>query len=124
VTNSSNQTCSLDGTPTITLLDHNLNPITSGITFSSLPPNWVSSGSPKPPGWPVVSLHPGDSASVLIVWGNWCLDSGAVPQWRIKIPGSGSVDVRGIDASSVPPCNGPGQNSTIEEGPFEPSTGP
>jgi hypothetical protein len=124
VTNLSNEACALEGTPVITLLDRNLDPITSGITFSSSPAGWVVDGSPEPAGWPVVTLKPGDAAAVQIIWGNWCLAPVAVPMWRLGVAGGGAVDVSGFDASSVPPCNGPGQPSTIEEGPFEPSTGP
>src|SRR2546425_8188655 len=61
VTNLSGETCTLRGGPTITLLHQNLVPITSGVTFSSAPAGWLVNGSPKPAGWPVVTLHPGDS---------------------------------------------------------------
>jgi Protein of unknown function (DUF4232) len=124
VTNRSKETCKLEGTPAITLLDQNQAPITTGITFSSSQPAWVLNRSPKPAGWPVVTLKPGDAASVQIIWGNWCLAPVAVPIWRLGIPGGGTVDVTGFDASSVPPCNGPAQPSTIQEGPLEPHTGP
>jgi hypothetical protein len=32
--------------------------------------------------------------------------------------------VNGLDAVTPPPCNGPGQPSLIEVGPFEPPAGP
>ncbi len=123
LTNLSDGTCTLQGTPTITLLDQNLQPITTGVSFSSSPPGWSVNGSPEPAGWPVVTIHPGDSAFVRIRWSNWCPDGRAAPLWRMDIPGGGAVDVNGMDAVSPPPCNGPGQPSTIEEGPFEPGTG-
>jgi hypothetical protein len=123
LTNLSSTTCTLQGTPTITLLDQNLAPITSGISYVSSPPGWMVERLPKPAGWPVVALAPFDSASVRIRWGNWCPGGRAAPLWRIQIPGGGTVDVNGLEAVSPPPCNGPGLPSTIEVGPFEPGTG-
>jgi hypothetical protein len=38
LTNFSDVTCTLQGTPPITLLEQNLKPIASGVTFSSAPP--------------------------------------------------------------------------------------
>ena len=121
LTNFADVTCTLQGRPTITLMDGNLKPITSGATFAPSPPGWRVNGSPKPAGWPVVTLRSGDSASVRIRWSNWCPDGRPAPLWRVAIPGGGTVDVvNGMDAVSPPPCNGPGQPSTIEVGPFEP----
>lgn len=121
LTNFSDVTCTLQGQPTITLLNHKLHPITSGVVFSAAPPGWQVNASPQPPGWPVVTLAPGNAASVRIRWGNWCPQGRSAPLWRIGIPGSGSVDVNGFDAADPPPCNGQGQPSTIEVGPFEPA---
>ena len=121
--NLSDQTCTLQGRPVITLLDQSGNPISSGVTISSTPPRWVVDRSPKPPGWPVVTLRQGDSASVRIRWSNWCPNGGVPPLWRMGVPGGGAVEVGGMDALGAPPCNGPGQPSTIEEGPFEPGSG-
>jgi hypothetical protein len=122
-TNFSDTTCTLQGTPTITLLDGNLEPITTGVTFSSSPPGWEANASPQPAGWPVVTVHPGDSAFVRIRWGNWCPQGRAAPLWRINIPGGGYVNAYGMEAVPPPPCNGAGLPSTIEVGPFEPGTG-
>jgi hypothetical protein len=125
LTNFSDTTCTLQGRPTITLMNGNLKPITSGVTFASSPPGWRANGSPKPAGWPVVTLRRGASADVRIRWTNWCPDGRSAPLWRLGIPGGGTVDVtNGLDAVSPPPCNGPGLPSTIEEGPFEPALGP
>jgi hypothetical protein len=124
VTNLSSETCTLEGTPAITLLDQNLDPIGSGVTFSSSPAGWVVDGSPKPKGWPIVTLGPRGSASVRILWSNWCPDGRAMPAWGVGVSGDGAVDVNGLDAVTPPPCNGPGQPSTIEVGPFEPRAGP
>jgi hypothetical protein len=122
LTNLSDQTCTVQGTPVITLLDGNLDPITSDVTFDTSPPAWEANGQPQPEGWPVVSVAPGDVASVRIRWSNWCPDGAAAPLWRMEVTGGGTVDVLGLDAVSPPPCNGPGQPSTIAVGPFEPGT--
>jgi hypothetical protein len=124
LTNASDAACTLQGRPDITVLNHNGDPITSGVTFTASSPQWAADGSPQPKDWPVVTLQPGDRASVRIGWSNWCLDGGAVPTWRMGIPAGGTVDVSGLDASTVAPCNGPGQPSTIQVGPFEPRAGP
>ncbi|MFN2594705.1 MAG: DUF4232 domain-containing protein [Actinomycetota bacterium] len=118
LTNFSDTNCTLEGTPTVTLLDQNLHPIDSGIDFSSSPPGWKVDGKAPPPGWPVVKLEPGDVAKVRIRWSNWC--NGSAPLWQVSIPGSGTDDVFGLDAAPPPPCNGQGQNSSVEVGPFEP----
>jgi Protein of unknown function (DUF4232) len=123
VTNFSDTTCTLQGTPTVELLDQNLQPITSGVTFSASPAGWQANAQPTPAGWPVVTLHAGDAALVRIRWGNWCPQGRAAPLWRVDIPGGGSVDVvNGMDQLGPPPCNGPGLPSTVEVGPFEPTT--
>jgi hypothetical protein len=128
LTNTSGEACTLEGRPTITLLDHNRTPITSGITFSPSQAGWLVDRLPKPKGWPVVTIAPGGSAHLRISWSNWCLDPGAVPLWRMQIPGGGATEVTGFDASSVPQCPGqPGQQlqpSSIEIGPFEPGAQP
>jgi len=123
LSNLSGTTCTLTGTPVITLLDQNLQPITAGVDFTSTEPTWQVNASPQPPGWPVVTLAPGGVASVRTGWSNWCPDGRAAPLWRVAIPGSGEVDVNGIGSVSPPPCNGPGQPSTIQVGPFEPKPG-
>ncbi len=122
LTNLSDQTCTLQGTPVITLLDDNLDPITDGVTFDTSPAGWEANGQPEPEGWPVVTLAPGDAASVGGRWSNWCPDGRAAPLFRMEVTGGGTVDVLGLEAVSPPPCNGPDQPSTISVGPFEPGT--
>ncbi|MEA2509365.1 MAG: hypothetical protein QOG21_1447 [Actinomycetota bacterium] len=120
LSNFSDVTCTLQGQPTITLLDHHLKPITSGVMYSSAPAGWVVNASPTPPGWPVVTLAPGKAALVRIRWSNWCPDGRSAPLWQIGVPGGAGVDINGFDAAFPPPSNGQGQPSTIEVGPFEP----
>jgi Domain of unknown function (DUF4232) len=125
LSNFSDTTCTLRGRPIVVLLHKNLKPITSGVTFLQAPPGWLVDGSPRPAGWPVVTIHPGDAAFVRIRWSNWCPDGRPAPLWRLGIPGSGSVDVtNGFDELPPPPCNGADQPSTVEVGPFEPVAGP
>src|SRR5437588_3453554 len=117
--NFSDRTCTVQGRPAITLLDQTLHPITSGVTFMSSPPGWKANTSPKPAGWPVAKLHPGDSALVRIRWSNWCPQGRAAPLWRVHVPGGGTVNVvTGMERA--PPCNGPSQPTPVEVGPFEP----
>jgi hypothetical protein len=123
LTNFSDVTCTLQGDATIRLLDQNLKPITSGVVFSSVPATWQVNASPAPPGWPVATLAPGQTASVRTSWSNWCPDGRPSPLWQIEIPGGGTVNVNGVDSAGPPPCNGQGQPSTIEVGPFEPGSG-
>ncbi len=123
LTNTSNETCTLEGRPTITLLDQTGQQITAGVDISTSEPTWSVDGSHEPAGWPVVTVKPGDAASVRIGWSNWCPDGTPLPVWRLEIPAGGAVDVTGLDAAGAPPCNGQTQPSTIEEGPFEPGSG-
>jgi hypothetical protein len=121
VTNTSDQTCTLQGDASVELFDQGLNPITAGVVFGATQASWQIEGSSQPPGWPVVTLSQGESASVRISWSNWCPDGRAVPLWRLDIPNGGNLDVTGFEAAGPPPCNGPGLPSTIDLGPFEPT---
>jgi hypothetical protein len=120
LSNLSDQACTLQGTPTIAVFDDNLQPITTGVEFDPSPAGWVVDGSPTPPGWPVVTLAQRGGATVRIRWSNWCPDGRPAPLWRVELPDGGTLNVQGLDAAVPPPCNGPGQPSTIEVGPFEP----
>jgi hypothetical protein len=118
VTNDSDATCTLEGSPTIALLDQDGNPIT--VQFDSASPWWEANALPEPPGWPVVRLRNGDSAMVRIRWSNWCPQGAPAPIWQMAIPGGGAIEIGGFDALDPPPCNGPDRPSTVEVGPFEP----
>ncbi len=109
--------CTLEGTPDIALLDPTGAEITSDVTFVDAPAEWAVNGKPKPSGWPVVTLAPGDRALARLGWSNWC-GSDPSPNWRLTLPGGGTADLGQADP---PPCNGPGQPSTIEVGPYEPA---
>jgi len=123
LTNIAARACTLEGTPTITLLDQDGRPITSGVTFGTSAPQWQADAQPEPAGWPVVTMEPGAAAQVRLRWSNWCPDGAAAPGWQIQLPGGDSATVGGLGDIGPPPCNGQGQPSTIEVGPFEPAAG-
>jgi hypothetical protein len=83
-------------------------------------PAWRVDGDTAPDGWPDVTVAPAFQASLRVRWSNWCGD--AVPAWALHLDGGSNVAVDGIGAD-VPPCNGSGQPSTVEIGPFEPLQG-
>jgi hypothetical protein len=122
-TNVANDPCILVGRPAISLLDANDQPVTADVSVVPTEPAWSVNRSPEPEGWPALRLATGASASIRIRWSNWCPDGTSVPTWQIVLRGGGTVDVARMDVAGVPPCNGGGQPSTIEEGPFEPVTG-
>jgi hypothetical protein len=91
------------------------------VTVDQSDPGWLVDRAAKPEGWPVVTLAPGDSASVRFSWSNWCRTD-VTPILQLQAQETGSV-VANITSgpSDVPPCNGMGEGSTIQIGPFEPS---
>jgi hypothetical protein len=124
LSNYSDHTCTLKGRPSIVLLNQHLRPIQSGINYIAALPGWKADAAPKPAGWPVVTLKPGKAASSRIRWGNWCPQGRAAPLWQVRLPDGETVDVKNGMEGLSPPCNGPGQPSTIEVGPFEPERQP
>ena len=120
LTNASSDVCVLRGAPTIRLFEGNGDGIASGIAFLRGEPMWKKDALPEPAGWPTVTLQPGDSASVQVRWSNWCPDGRPAPGWRVALA-DGSIGVDGMQDGFPPPCNGEGQPSTIEVGPFEPA---
>ena len=117
--NVSVDTCTLEGTPTLTLLDGSGVTIDSGITFDKVEATWVVNDAPRPDGWPVVTLAGGEHADVRFSWSNWCGDPSVY--WRLALPAGGQMEVY-PGPEALPPCNGPGQPSVIEIGPVEPSS--
>jgi hypothetical protein len=118
VTNTSGTSCVLRGTPTPVLTT-----VDSGVADVQLvrsEPAWRVDGDAAPDGWPDVTVAPAFQASLRVRWSNWCGD--APPAWALHLDGGSNVAVDGI-GTDVPPCNGPGQPSTVEIGPFEPARG-
>jgi hypothetical protein len=117
-TNVSEASCTLQGT-SVWLLSTNGGRI-NGIDFVSSPARWQEEGDPKPERWPVVTLEPGDRASVRLRWTNWCA-TGRVFGETPLAAGGGILPIDGI-GKDPPPCNAPDKPATIETGPFEPSS--
>jgi hypothetical protein len=113
---TSDDTCTLQGRPSITLWNQSLGPI-SGIQSRSVPPAWKLKGMSAPPGWPVVEIAPDAVASLRMRWTNWCRPD---PIWRLTLPDGDSLGIRWLSSASPPPCREPGRPSTLSVGPIEP----
>jgi len=122
LTNVGGATCTLTGRPAVSISDAQGNEVRVQVTASE--PQWKADAAPEPQGWPVVSLQPGSAASVRVRWSNACPQLSGPVSWKIDLGnGAGTLDPSSADASFVPPCNGPTEPSTLEVGPFEPSSG-
>jgi hypothetical protein len=116
VVNAGNRTCSLQGQPSLMILDRKGTRL--DVDEGSTGPWWTVQGRPEPKGWPVVSLQPGESARLHVVWASWC--GFAQPAvWRIRLRGAGSLDFSD-PKSQQPHCEG--ASSKVQVGPFEPVT--
>jgi hypothetical protein len=114
--NYSSTTCTLRGVPAIALLDDRHHPV-DGVDEQRTSPSWKVDREPKPEGWPIVTLGPGDVSSVRLRWSNWC--GASAPLWQLALGGE-TTQVYGMDSYGTPPCNGADQPSILEIGPFEP----
>jgi hypothetical protein len=118
VENASATTCTLESAPAVALLGTDGLPVSTIVNVVQTEPAWRVDGRSAPDGWPVVTLAPGDKASLRVSWSNWCGDPS--PTWTLVLADGSSVQVANIGVDA-PPCNGPGQPSTIQIGPFEPA---
>ena len=122
LTNVGAATCTLVGRPTLGISSSTDQAVSVQVVEG--PPQWQVDGSAAPIGWPVVSLRPGDAAAIRIRWSNACPQLTGPASWNVDLgDGGGSLDVSGTGATFPPPCNGPGEPSTLEVGPFEPAAG-
>jgi hypothetical protein len=120
VTNRGDQTCTLRGRPILTIVDANGE--TVAVQAVETAPRWKVDRDPVPEGWPVVQLPPRSAAAVRIRWTNACPQLTDPVSWSLDLPGKGGrLEVAGTDTAPIPPCNGPGEPSTLEVGPFEPA---
>jgi hypothetical protein len=119
VSNYSSTPCTLSGPPAIVVLLADAG-TDDDVAIKSSAPSWRVEDRPKPPGWPVVTLAPGDVASLRLRWANWCPDGRPGPLWAIDMP-DGRLPIQATDGISPPPCLDSSANSTVEVGPFEPA---
>jgi hypothetical protein len=117
LTNASSVGCTVSGQPQVAL-------IASGsqlsVTVQPTDPWWKVDNTGQPAGWPVVTVEPGKAAVVRVRWANWCGDASTQsPDWAVT-PLGFTAPLQ-VQAQLVPPCNGPGQPSTLEVGPLEPN---
>jgi hypothetical protein len=109
---SADAACVLRGTPTVVVPPNGDAPAQVIVG----PPAWKANDDPEPAGWPDVLVDGNHGASFRMRWSNYC--GGTQPTVRFVLDDGTTLDLLGrIDP---PPCNGPGQPSTIEVGPFEP----
>jgi uncharacterized protein DUF4232 len=112
--NSSGGTCTLEGTPLVDLLRPDGSSLDPDVVAGE--PAWKVDASAEPPGWPLVTLEPGQTASVRFRWSNACDPTSTI---RLTASDGSVVAEIPVEAVDAPPCNGPGK-PTVEIGPFEP----
>lgn len=84
----------------------------------------INAGSPRWPGYPTVTLRPGQSASAWLVWGNECHGLSAR---RVQVTWLGEtrvVAMNPINGFGPDPCMGPGFPSTLDVGILRPADDP
>jgi hypothetical protein len=116
VTNTSARPCTLRGRPVVRVFTASSTEL--HVQVHDVAPQWQADASPRPAGWPVVRLRPGASAGVRLSWSNACPQLTAQARFHVDV-GEGTI-VTG--PTFPPPCNGPTEPSTLEVGPFEPTT--
>jgi Domain of unknown function (DUF4232) len=117
--NISDIACDLRGTPDVELVRTDGSP--APVERIEGLPRWQVDGSAQPHGWPLVTLDPGERASVRLRWSNWC-DQETTPTVRLIAEDGRPVATIPVETFDLPPCNGsPGSASTVEVGPFEPA---
>lgn len=116
VTDVAEGACSLQGQPAVVIVDGD--GVTLDVHEESAAPWWDVQSKGEPDGWPVVTLHHGDSARVRTDWASWC-GSAKPAAWRIVLPGGGALEI--LDPQGHAPfCVG--GSSRVQVGPFEPVT--
>jgi hypothetical protein len=111
LTNISAQTCTVAGTPHLTLND------TRGraqpLVATRGQPSWEF--QPPPGNWPFVTLLPRASTSAPAQWWNWCFGPSAVA-FRLRLAHSGATLT--VPAHAGPRCDSPSSPSSIGVLPF------
>jgi hypothetical protein len=116
LTNTGRESCALGGTPTVRVLDAQGTALPQDV--GSVEQLWRTRGYAQPRGWPVVTLQPGASAGVHVLWESWCGNTHAPATWEVLLRDGGGVRF-GVDVrQGVPACSD--GTSTLKVGPFEP----
>jgi hypothetical protein len=113
---SGDAACVLRGTPTVVVRSDGAD---APVQVIDGPPAWKANDEPQPDGWPDAIVGQNHGASFRIRWSNWC--GGSHPTLAVELDDGTTLDLLGEIVP--PPCNGPGQPSTMEVGPFEPASG-
>jgi len=114
--NHGDLTCTLEGRPTISILDAFGYQLTPHVIAAD--PQWMVDGASAPGSWPVVSLRSFEVSAIRVRWTNPCpqLTHGA---FFIVDLGNGTGTLQ-VSVPDPPSCNGPAEPATLEVGPFEP----
>ena len=121
VANRGSSACSLQGQPGVRVV--NPTGFALSLRSGSVEPLWKVRGMVPPPGWPVVTLQPGDTAMIHVKWVSWCprppsRDTDPT-NWQIEFAGSGGAVEFPVTGQDVPTCV-QGRDPTLKTGPFEP----
>lgn len=116
-TDEASTPCTLQGNPTVQIVDANGNPLP--ITQSN-----TNDSSGQPPG--IVTLQPQQQASVFLFWSNFCQSPAPSGPYSFKValPNDGTMTIpaSGSPGSSpltvTPPCGNSSSPSTLQVGPF------
>jgi hypothetical protein len=120
VTNTVSTSCTLTGRPTVTIRSSTGQPL--AVTVRDVEPQWQADKTARPQGWPAVRLQPGSMAAIRIAWSNACPQLSGPARWTLNLGAGGTLEVSDPDRTPPPPCNGPTEPSTLQVGPFEPTT--
>jgi hypothetical protein len=119
--NTSSHDCVLVGIPTLTLLSRDGRTLAVKQGVRALR---AFGGAPRWPGYPRVSLRPGQTADAFFIWqDNYCAKKTATAM-RMDWHGVTRTIQIGMGRGETPPCNAPGHQSYISVFMFEPRYAP
>ena len=118
VTNVSKTSCSLDGTPLVALRSTDGAAIAASQTAAA--PFWADEGSPKPAGWPLVTVAAGGKARVKLQFINWCGGPDTALKVSLALPGQRGKLLAATGRVGGASCISGKGPVRIRVGPFEP----